>query len=235
VKFLVHLFGAATLQGSGAALKPNFTDLKVVEAARKVVDLLKNETPHTRLEDSRDYDSLTGDGRTAMWFAWGLYAYAQDQPQFTMAMAPPPLAQATLDADDLSTGSLYISAQTDKQQACWTWLKYISTSTVLAASGNVPARRSAAHSDALNQNQPGLAAAYDAYAVALDRAAQPVPGDALAKPMIDYHWFYQAIDHALQGKNLEQELAAAQALTEQHLACIRGGGEAQACMQQVDP
>jgi ABC-type glycerol-3-phosphate transport system substrate-binding protein len=153
-----------------------------------------------------------------------------------MAMAPPPLAQAVLDADDVSTSGMYISAQTDKQQACWTWLKYISTSTVLGASGNIPARRSAAHSDALNQEQPGLAAAYDAYAAALDRAGKGAPGgDAPEAPAIDYYWFYQAIDRALQGQNLEQELAGAQALTEQYLACVRSGGDERTCGQQVDP
>jgi ABC-type glycerol-3-phosphate transport system substrate-binding protein len=131
---------------------------------------------------------------------------------------------------------MYISAQTDKQQACWTGLTYISTSTVLGASGNIPARRSVAHSDALNQEQPGLAAAYDAYAAALDRAGQGAPGgDAPEAPAIDYYWFYQAIDRALQGQNLEQELAGAQALTEQYLACVRSGGDERACGQQVDP
>ncbi len=242
VKFLVHLFGAATVQGGGETLKPNFTDPKAVEAVRKMVDLLKNETPHTRLDDSSstgqlaDHGALTGDGRAGMWFAWGLYAYGQDRPQFTMAMAPPPLAQAVLDADDVSTSGMYISAQTDKQQACWTWLKYISTSIGLGASGNIPVRRSAAHSDALNQEQPGLAAAYDAYVAALDRAGQHAPGgDAPAMTTLDYYWFYQAIDRALQGKNLEQELAAAQALTEQYVACVRSGGDGQTCGQQVDP
>ena len=53
--------------------------------------------------------------------------------------------------------------------------------------------------------------------------------------MIDYYWFYQAIDHALQGKNLEQELAAAQTLTEQYVACVRSDGDGQTCAQQVDP
>jgi ABC-type glycerol-3-phosphate transport system substrate-binding protein len=170
-----------------------------------------------------------------MWFAWGLYAYGKDSRQFTMAMAPPPLAQAVLDADDISTSGMYISGQTNKQQACWTWLKYISASTVLGASGNIPARRSAAHSDTLNQEQPGLAAAYDAYAAALDRAGQSASGDASAMPMIDYYWFYRAIDRALQGKSLDQELTDAQAYTEQYIACVRSGGDGQTCGQQVDP
>ena len=160
-----------------------------------------------------------------MWFAWGLYGYGDNHPQFTMAMAPPPLAQAVLDADDVSTSGMYISAQTDKQQACWTWLKYISTNTAPVVGGNVPARRSAAHSSTINQDQPGLAAVYDAYAAALARAGQLGSGSQ----QIDYHWFYHAIDQALEGKNLEQELAAAQALSEQYLACVRSGADPHNC------
>ncbi|MFL5803340.1 MAG: ABC transporter substrate-binding protein [Roseiflexaceae bacterium] len=240
VKFLVHLLGAATVQGSGDTLKPNFTDPKVVEAARKVIDLLKNETPHTRLDDyssagePADVDPLVGDGRAGMWFAWGLYAYGQKRPSFTLGLVAPPLAQAVLDTDDVMISGLYISAQTDKQQACWTWLKHISASTSIFA--NVPARRSAAHSDALNQEQPGLATAYDAYAAALDRVGQLAPGGSGPEMLlIDYYWFYQALDQAMQGKDLEQELASAQALTEQYMACVRAGGRPEACNRQVDP
>jgi ABC-type glycerol-3-phosphate transport system substrate-binding protein len=152
-----------------------------------------------------------------------------------MAMAPPPLAQAVLDTDDISTSSLYISARTDKQQACWTWLKYFSSSTVPGAS-NLPARRSVAQSAALNQAQPGMAAVYQAYAAALDRVGQLAPGgDGPGTPSIDYNWFYRAIDRTLQGKDLEQELAEAQALTEHYMACVRAGGQRETCIQQVDP
>jgi ABC-type glycerol-3-phosphate transport system substrate-binding protein len=242
-KFLVHLFGAATVRGSGETLTPNFTDPNVVQAARKVVDLLKNETPHTRLDDYSpavglaDFDPLLRDGRVGMWFGWGLYPpepFPQQNPRFTIVSTVPPLAQAVLDADDIPTSSMYISARTDKQQACWTWLKYFSTRTGLFA--DFPARRSVAHSDAVNQEHPGMAAAYDAYAAALDRTGQLAPGghEPETSP-IDYYWFYQAIDRALQGKNLEQELAAAQTLTEQYVACRRGGGQHQACIQQADP
>jgi len=243
VKFLLHLMGVELTKGSGETLTPNFTDPKVVQAVRKVVDLLKNNTPHAWLNDyaataqNVDYGDLTGQGRAGMWFAWGLYAYGQNQPAFNMAMAPPPLAQATFDTDDISTSSMYISAQTDKQQACWTWLKNFSSSRVPGAS-NFPARRSAARADTANQAQPGMAAVYDGYIAALDRAGPLAPGgETFGAPPIDYYWLYRAIDRALQGKKLEQELAEAQALTEQYVACVRGGSqrEAEACDRQVDP
>jgi multiple sugar transport system substrate-binding protein len=236
-KFLVHLFGAKLAQGSGETLKPSYTDPSVVQAARKVIDLLRNSSPHTRLNDypqneqQIDYGGLTSQGRAGMWFAWGLYAYGP-QPQFTMAMAPPPLAQSALDADDISTTSMYISARTDKQQACWAWLKYFSTNTI-GGLGGFPARRSVAQSGVGGQGAPAV---YDAYLHALERAV-PLPpgGESPGTPPIDYFWFYRAIDHALQGKDLERELATAQALTEQYVACVRGGGQRQFCDQQVDP
>ncbi|MEO7913029.1 MAG: hypothetical protein ABIV47_25555 [Roseiflexaceae bacterium] len=240
VKFLVHLFGAALVQGSGEILRPNYSDPKVLEAAHKVVDLLKHNSPHARLNDSSQaapqiyYGDLTGQGRAGMWFAWRMYAYGQE-PQFAMAIAPPPLAQSVLDTDDLSTSSLYISAGTDKQQACWTWLRALSTTTLQGMAG-FPARRSVAQLDTTNQAMPGAAATYQAYIQALERVGQLSPGGETSDtPPIDYYWFYRAIDRALQGKNLEQELAEAQALTELYVACVRGGSDRQSCGQQVDP
>jgi ABC-type glycerol-3-phosphate transport system substrate-binding protein len=130
---------------------------------------------------------------------------------------------------------MYISARTDKQQACWDWLKFFSTNTIVGAS-NFPARRSVAQSEAFNQASPGMASTYNAYIAALDRTSEVAPGgQSPGTRSIDYYWFYRAIDRALQGKNLEQELAQAQALTEQYVACVRSGGERQSCDQQVDP
>jgi ABC-type glycerol-3-phosphate transport system substrate-binding protein len=242
VKFLIHLFGASLVQGSGETLRPSYTDPKVLEAARKVVDLLKHNSPHARVNDSApagqqgDYGDLTGQGHAGMWFSWGLYAYGPEQPQFAMAIAPPPLAQSVLDADDLWTSSLYISANTDKQQACWTWLRALSATTLDGIAG-FPARRSVAQSDTTNQSMPGAAETYQAYMQALDRVGQVQPGgETFSTPPIDYYWFYRAIDRALQGHDLERELADAQALTEQYVACVRSSQhEAAACAQQVDP
>jgi ABC-type glycerol-3-phosphate transport system substrate-binding protein len=241
VKFLVHLFSAALVQGSGETLRPSYTDPKVLEAASKVVDLLQHNSPHTRLSHAAqagqqgDYGDLTGQGRAGMWFAWGMYAYGPAQPAFAMAIAPPPLAQSVLDTDDLSTTSLYISAGTDKQQACWTWLRALSATT-LAGMAGFPARRSVAESDTTNQTMPGAAETYQAYMQALDRVGQVQPGgETFSTPPIDYYWFYRAIDRALQGHDLERELTNAQALTEQYVVCVRSGGQRQDCGRQVDP
>src|SRR3954462_13729071 len=92
-----------------------------------------------------------------------------------------------------------------------------------------PDRRSVAQSGTTNQAMPGAAATYQAYMQALDRVGQIQPGgEASGAPLIDYYWFYRAIDRALQGHDLERELADAQALTEQYVACVRGDSQRQA-------
>ena len=60
---------------------------------------------------------------------------------------------------------------------------------------------------------------------------------------VDFYWFYRAVDRSLVGKDLstssgqalERELADAQALTEQYLACVRAGTKVGTCAKQVDP
>jgi hypothetical protein len=52
---------------------------------------------------------------------------------------------------------------------------------------------------------------------------------------MDYYWFFHAIDRALQGQNLERELATAQTLTEQYVTCVQSGMPGAACAIQVDP
>jgi hypothetical protein len=51
---------------------------------------------------------------------------------------------------------------------------------------------------------------------------------------MDYYWFVRAMDHALAGKDLERELAEAQATTEQFLGCMRAGAKGTDCAKQVD-
>jgi len=56
-----------------------------------------------------------------------------------------------------------ISAGTDKQHVCWTWL------LALEDIAGFPARRSLDQSDATSQAMPGASATYQAYMQALER------------------------------------------------------------------
>ncbi|NJO83184.1 MAG: hypothetical protein HC828_10425 [Blastochloris sp.] len=67
----------------------------------------------------------------------------------------------------------------------------------------------------------------------------PLAAASLIRPdQLDatYFWFYRAVDRALQGGNLEQELADAQPFTEAYLACAQEeGADAATCATQADP
>jgi len=82
---------------------------------------------------------------------------------------------------------------------------------------------------------PGAVEVYMAYREALERTPDVDISQSYQQMPIDFFWLFQAVDRALQGEDLEQELAAAQALTEEFLACVRDGAEAEVCAPQVDP
>jgi len=82
----------------------------------------------------------------------------------------------------------------------------------------------------------GAADVYQAYTQALERSGDLAPGgNTLGTRVIDYFWFYRALDRALQGEDLERELAEAQELTEQYIACMRSSAQRQDCEHQADP
>jgi hypothetical protein len=57
----------------------------------------------------------------------------------------------------------------------------------------------------------------------------------LRGPDFDPFWLYNALDRAMKGGNLEQELDRAQGLTEAYLACYQEKQQWLRCARQVDP
>ncbi|HEX9370890.1 MAG TPA: extracellular solute-binding protein, partial [Roseiflexaceae bacterium] len=244
VFFFLDRLGAAETTGSGAAQQPNFADPRVVQAVRVYLDLLRAASPHTHLQgyrrdDLRDeaYGLITA-GRVAMWFdlGLGLPGDMNAQSSFAHAIAPPPLGSSPITANDFFVRGLAVSAQSPQREACWAWLKYVSGG-MSSLRGGFPARRSLAESDAfISQAPPGAAAIYEAYRAAFERTLSA--GGALAnrdQSPVDYYWFFRALDRALQGANLERELAQAQDLTRQFLICVQGGTPGGTCATRVDP
>jgi ABC-type glycerol-3-phosphate transport system substrate-binding protein len=248
LRFILAQFGAELTQGSGDTQQPNFIDAKVAEAIRFYLDLLHDASPHKEFKGYKRNESFGGDlyelkrqGRVAISFDFGnsfFYFGPGSQPQYTRVIAPPPLGNGRLPQENVRSSGLFVSAQTQQAQACWEWLKYLSSEpSDMAAQGSFPARRSLAEADAFLQQAPdGAAEVYRAYQAALDRAPAPSgqPASNDSSPL-DFFWFYRAIDRAFQGKALDRELEQAQALTEQHLACVRSGGQAAVCAKQIDP
>jgi ABC-type glycerol-3-phosphate transport system substrate-binding protein len=244
--FFLDRLNASPTTGSGDALQPNFTDPQVVRALQSHLTVLHTASPNARFQGYRSGDlqqdttsALVRNGQVGMWFDFGtnfLDAGPNEKPNFAWAIAPPPLDTDTVTTNDFFIRAFAISAQTKHPEACWNWIKYLSTN-IVELFGAFPVRTSLANSDAFaNQAVPGAVEVYKAYRAALERT--PSTDHALEprnRSSIDYYWFFQAIDRALQGKNLEQELADAQKLTEQYLACVRNGTAQATCETQVDP
>ena len=79
---------------------------------------------------------------------------------------------------------------------------------------------------------------YQAYRTALSAnaaAIDPTQAIDFMDPRFELFWFYQAVDRAMRGDNLDDALHHAQETTRQHLACLQDGGEAKTCARQIDP
>jgi len=245
VFFFLASFGASATRGSRDTLAPNFTDPKVQQAIRAELDLLRNASPHARLqgyargEAPNDAFALVAQGKVGMWFDFGANIFGLNQGGYAgirPAIAPPPLGARSVTADDFYARGVYISARTAQPEACWSWLKQL-TLDLAHLGGAFPARRSLALSQAFtSQAPPGAADVYHAYQAAFERTPAAGSGtDEREAGAIDYYWFLRAVDRVLQGQDLERELEEAQRLTEQYLACVRAGAKASTCATQVDP
>lgn len=245
--FFEQLVVEPLIERSNDFPQPNFTDPEVIEAARFFVDLMANYTPHTELQGYKsssygdDSYQLIGEGRVGMWLSGGfpIAIAIGDDNEFTIAMAPKPLGDNPISSRNFQANGLFISAQTEQQDACWRWLKHLSTEMVDTYSTNFPARRSVLESETFAaQASPGTLEVYEAYSEALDRAplSQHETTNSRSWAM-EYYWFHQALDRALQGEDLEQELIEAQRTTEDYIECARQNEEeyGQACYKQIDP
>jgi ABC-type glycerol-3-phosphate transport system substrate-binding protein len=245
--FFLNRFGASLTKGSGEAVKPSYTDPKVVQAARFYVNLLRDYSPHKEFRGYKTGEMFGGElfelireGRVGMSFDFGNTFYfvgSGEQPKYTRAIAPPPLGEGPLAPEDFRSNGLFISAHTQQAQACWQWLKHLSGDpSESAQQGSFPARISVAMSEAfLSKATNGASEVYRAYRAAFERTGAQSAREPFYSAQIDYFWFFRAVDRAVQGKDLERELADAQSLTEQYLTCTRAEKNPGGCAKQVDP
>jgi ABC-type glycerol-3-phosphate transport system substrate-binding protein len=241
--FFLDLFGASATKGSGDTITPNYTDPKVAQAARFYIELLRDYSPNRELQGYKssifgvEFFELLNAGRIGMWFGSGnMFLTSPEANKIPLAITAPPLGTGSLSPEDFRSNGLFISAGTQQTAACWRWLKYLSTIPP-AADPDVrfPARVSVAMSDAFLKQAPvGASEVYGAYRAALDRAEAERMRAPLDQWRIDLFWFFRAVDRALQGKDLDRELADAQALTEQYLGCIHSGAKPGTCARRVD-
>ncbi|MEM8531407.1 MAG: extracellular solute-binding protein [Chloroflexota bacterium] len=230
--FFLDRLEVSTTQGNDP-VQPNFTDPRLIKAVQWYIDLLRSTSPHTQLQGyTIDSWPTVGSeaifqGRAGMWFVFGLNSINNDSTTFTTVLTSPPLSTGTVTTNRLRMLGLHISANTNQPRACWTWLKHLTNDTS-GLQGLFPANRSLI----TNQTLPdGATEVYAAYDEALSQSTATPTNDA----MIDYFWFLRAVDRALQGTDLAEELTDAQTLTEQYLACVRGDSDGATCATQTDP
>lgn len=225
--------------------RPRFTDEQVVQAIGDYIELLREYSPHTRLQGytagtfaDSVVEALGREGRVGMWFTNGfnngqimIVVGAGQSEQPDLAVAPPALGERGLSSADFRATAMQISATSRSPEACWEWLKFLSEQAE-GLGERFPARTSVATSPAfLQQARPGAAEVYAVYAEALARpesTQDPYDG-------VDLFWLMRAVDNALQGGDLEQELARAETLTEQYLACAADAQDPPSCAAKVDP
>lgn len=239
-----YLLDAPYTTGSGETLQPNYTDPQVIEAIQFYINLLQDFSPHKELKGYRQASwssepfQLLQEGRAGMWFDRSTMNFVMmgQSMDFTLAVAPAPLGRRTLSAEGVYARGFHISADTEHANACWDWLTYLGTDDSLLQ-GGFPARLSmATSSDFTADAQPGAAETFRAYRQAFQEqgtaaTSEPTPD----RSDLDTFWLLQAVDRAMQGENLEQELANAQELTSQFLACLQTGEEKSTCATTVDP
>jgi multiple sugar transport system substrate-binding protein len=238
--FFLDRFGVSLVHGEGETLTPAFTTPQVIEAITYYINLQHAFSPHERIYgyipgswDERTFE-LIQEGRVAMWLGTTLVSSLDNQESsFTRAVAPPPLGSSALTSGDIALRGVHISAHTEHPRACWDWITYLS-SNVDILRGSYPARSSVVESpEFLNHApQPGATEVFEGYQKALEHL--PIAA-ATSEPGFDTYWLFRAIDRAMQGHDLEEELARAETLTKQFLACTRAGKEASTCAAQVDP
>jgi ABC-type glycerol-3-phosphate transport system substrate-binding protein len=240
LRVFLAIHGAANSSNANGVIEPNFTNEAFVRAAQFYVDLLKNTSSYQSLPGYREPhfvpDVLT-DGRTAMWITPFADAFA---PGGTTDVLDPkitalPKGTQGAAATNMLVSGLYISGSSQNTQACWDWIQFLSTRLDAINRADFPARSSLAQSeDFLSQALPGAEAVYQAYQPVLEQPTTDTLPDIFTDPQFDPFWLYRAIDRAMQGGNLEQELQNAEMLTRQYYDCIREGRKPYPCARSVD-
>lgn len=263
--FFVGQFGASLMVGEGKDLRPNYTDPQTVAAIRWYLDLsaVHKVTPpfkfHYRRDDPGGDDrsfELIQSGRVGMWLGYGETsenvvllppgggpaptAVPLSPVERDIRIAPLPVGKTGAPLNEMSARGLFISATTRQAQACWEWIKFLSSDTTVMY-GDMPARRSIAQSEEfLNQVPPERAAMFEAFRAALAvpvRTTVTSSANAIYSPYSDPYWLFQALSNTLEkGANLEEELATAQRFATAFAECMnREGAKAAQCAKEGDP
>lgn len=224
--------------GEGPLLRPRFTEPEVVEALERYVELVQGVTPFAgrySYSNPLTMAEVMEFQRAAMLFGGDLVNWSTEEKLFEGYRVV--LLRDTQPAQYSRSGALFISASSPYIDACWSWIKYLSESELTGRPSVFNGRRSLGLERlASPQVLPGADEAYAAYTQLMEQPRNPQSAaNFLAEPVAPY-WLFRALDRVLrEDASLAGELAEAQFVTEQYLACVQGGEPAEACARQVDP
>jgi multiple sugar transport system substrate-binding protein len=239
LRFFLERSGVEPARDDGQKLRPRYIDPAVVAALQRFVAVVQQTTPSARMSgySANPNDpaaaEATQSGRVAMWLGTTNNLPYAEGSALPVALAPLPPTNEQIPGVMVNQ-ALYIAANNPEPAACWRWIQALSASEELGAGRSLPARRSllgtAATQPGIREGTAELAAAYSAALAAPAGSAAPWERSAF-----NSFWLIRAVDRALQGGDLERELADAQFLTEQYLNCAQGGEAHEACARAVDP
>lgn len=219
--------------GLGDTQRPNYTDPEVVFQLQQYIDRMRRITP---FGGTTIYESATSEAEVVNIRQVGMFFWP-DPLSWVAAQAPDTFEVVVL--SNIPTTAyypipgLFISAQTDKVDACWQFIRYLSNTDI---GGVFSARQSLGQQHMLSPlTLPGAENAYELYR---ERIAQPSTVESsvtfLRDPIAPY-WLFQALDAALRGENLDRALQHAQQITEQFLLCTSNSGQSPIdCAKAVD-
>jgi ABC-type glycerol-3-phosphate transport system substrate-binding protein len=258
--FFSDLLEGSLTTGSGLDTRATFSAPESVKAIQWYLDLaaVYKVTPEFNFPYKRDdygndrsYEFVSS-GRAGMWFDYGRSGFGmvapspsvggptigdpaqQETPSFDVGVAPLPLGQLGLGKNDIYMRGFHISKNTTNPQACWEFVKYLSTD-VNQTYGDLPARASVANSAAYQAiASPDRLEVLAAYQEVLKRPLRD--SNAVNIFSVDTYWFFKAVMAAVQGTgDLATELTAAEKTTNTFMECSATGEKASTCALQADP
>lgn len=196
----------------------------------------------------QEINDAMASGRVAFWISQaGQTAWYFDPSltqSFKIGVAPmPALPESIAGVNFAATRANFISSSSPNAQACWTWIKYLSEQP--NSFPGVPARLSVVNSPVWKALVGEQSAEVYRYALSHTTPINELPNlDRTVWPLLT--WRSQVVSDVMQGKDLNDSLAAAQDKAEAYLACIEPletagmsdqevQKEVTNCANQIDP
>jgi multiple sugar transport system substrate-binding protein len=247
--FFINQFGGRLTTGSGKNLLPNFTSSKVIEAIKWYIDLSKVHQVTPSMDSmltangggSETAMQLVQNGHAAMWFggSYRMILPSKDTGQqvFEEGLAPLPIKNAGLHAEDLYLQSLHISKHSQNALACWKWLSFLSNDGSVAGwPGVLPARIPVAKSVVLPKEASSEEQKlFEESVELLEQSDHRLDSYVTSLDVINPYWFLKAIrNSAVQGLDLAEQLAEAQRVTIEFIECTNEVNDSEECALIVD-